>query len=199
MIKSLLSSFFLTLTITLVTGLLFPGALTAASKLLFPFNAQGSLIRGADGRIIGSSLIGQGFTQAKYFHPRPSAAGAGYAAEASSGTNLCPTSAKLLIGSKDFSSVKQLADEYRNENGLAADAAVPLDAATRSASGLDPDISPENALLQARRVAAARGLPESSVIDLVKTSVKQRELGVFGEPRVNVLLLNLRLDRLKAN
>jgi K+-transporting ATPase ATPase C chain len=173
--------------------------LSAASNVLFPFNSQGSLIKGADGQIIGSSLIGQRFAQAKYFHPRPSAAGAGYAAEASSGTNLCPSSAKLIMGSKDFSSVKQLADDYRKENVLAADAAVPVDAVTRSASGLDPDISPANALLQVKRVASSRGLTEASVIDLVKRNVKQRELGVLGEPRVNVLLLNLELDRLKVN
>jgi K+-transporting ATPase ATPase C chain len=199
MIKPLLNSFFLTLIITLVTGVLFPGMLSAASNVLFPFNSQGSLIKGADGQIIGSSLIGQRFAQAKYFHPRPSAAGAGYAAEASSGTNLCPSSAKLIMGSKDFSSVKQLADDYRKENVLAADAAVPVDAVTRSASGLDPDISPANALLQVKRVASSRGLTEASVIDLVKRNVKQRELGVLGEPRVNVLLLNLELDRLKVN
>jgi K+-transporting ATPase ATPase C chain len=154
---------------------------------------------------VGSDLIGQGFSAAAYFHPRPSAAGAGYDASASGGTNLGPTSAKLIHGIHrtlasggddpgNFDGIGDLAAAYRERNGLAAGAPVPADAVTRSGSGLDPHISPANAELQVARVAKARGLPEESVRRLVARNTRGRQLGFLGEPRVNVLLLNLALD-----
>jgi K+-transporting ATPase ATPase C chain len=153
---------------------------------------------------VGSSLLGQSFTKPEYFHPRPSAAGAGYDAANSSGTNLGPTSDKLVNGIKDDPATKDvdetylgfgdLAKAYREENGLAGDAVSPADAATRSASGLDPEISPGNAELQAARVAKARGLAEDRVKQLVAEHTRGRTAGFIGEPRVNVLELNLALD-----
>jgi K+-transporting ATPase ATPase C chain len=165
------------------------------------------MIRDSSGQVIGSALIGQSFSQAQYFHPRPSAAGAGYDAANSSGTNLGPTSIKLIDGTKDdpktpnvdesYLGFRTLADAYRIGNGLAANAVIPADAATRSASGLDPDISPANAALQAPRVAKARHLETAQVLALVNQHTSQRTLGLFGEPRVNVLRLNLALSQLK--
>jgi potassium-transporting ATPase KdpC subunit len=198
MFRQLLITLRLTIVLAIVTGIILPLILAGVARVILPEQAAGSLLRQADGRIVGSRLIGQTFTRAEYFHSRPSAAGAGYAAEASSGTNLGPTSAKLIEGTKDFSSVKQLAEQYRKENGLDAKSVVPVDAVTRSGSGLDPDISPDNALLQVVRVAKARNLPEVSVTNLVKAHVEGRQLGFLGEPRVNVLLLNLELDKLKS-
>ena len=194
----------LTVFFVVVTGLLFPGAIWAIGNVAFPHQAGGSLIKDAKGNVVGSELIGQGFTKPEYFHPRPSAAGAGYDAANSSGTNLGPTSAKLVSGVKDdpatkdvdesFSGFGDLAQAYREENGLAAHATVPADAATRSASGLDPDISPANAQLQAARVANARGVSRARVLELVQANTAGRFAGVIGEPRVNVLELNLALD-----
>jgi K+-transporting ATPase ATPase C chain len=149
-------------------------------------------------------LIGQSFTGPGYFHPRPSAAGAGYDAANSGGTNLGPTSAKLVNGVQDnpatkdtdgsFAGIKQLAQSYRKENGLPSGAPVPADAVTRSASGLDPDISPANAYLQAARVAKARGIPLDQIKRLIHEHTTGRQLGFLGEPRVNVLALNTALD-----
>ncbi|MGZ8449676.1 MAG: K(+)-transporting ATPase subunit C, partial [Candidatus Deferrimicrobiaceae bacterium] len=136
----------------------------------------------------GSTLIGQGFAGPAYFHPRPSAAGQGYDATGSSGTNLGPTSKKLI------ESVKERVAAYRTENGLATDARVPADAVTSSASGLDPQIGVRNALLQAARVARARGIGEIDVLAKVSAHTEGRTLGLLGEPRVNVLTLNLSLD-----
>jgi K+-transporting ATPase ATPase C chain len=137
---------------------------------------------------VGSSLLAQGFTAPKYFHPRPSAAGQGYDAVNSGGTNLGPTSKKLI------EDVKQRVADYRSENGLPPDVRVPADAVTSSASGLDPHISVRNALLQAARVAKARGIGEKDVLAKVGAHTEGRTLGLLGEPRVNVLTLNLSLD-----
>jgi K+-transporting ATPase ATPase C chain len=190
---------------TVVFGVLFPLAVTGLSWLIFPRHAGGSLVV-RDGRVIGSTLIGQGFATARYFHPRPSAAGAGYDAGASAGTNLGPTSDKLIHGIHkklpngqddpgNFDGIADLVRAYRAENGLAPDTPIPADAVTRSASGLDPEISPANAELQIGRVASARGLPPESVRALVARHTQPRQLGILGEPRVNVLELNLDLDR----
>jgi potassium-transporting ATPase KdpC subunit len=192
---------------TLLTGLIFPGIVTGIAILAFPKQAHGSLIE-ANGKIIGSELIGQSFTKPEYFHPRPSAAGSSYDGASSGGTNLGPTSGKLLNGihkktadGKDdpgnFDGIKDLTAAYRMENSLVADASVPADAVTRSASGLDPHISPENALLQAARVAKARGKQPDEIKALVGQHIEARALGLFGEPRVNVLALNRALDGLK--
>ena len=189
---------------TLLFGLAFPFAITAIATLAFPHQAAGSLVA-RDGHVAGSRLIAQGFTGAGYFHPRPSAAGAGYDGGASGGTNLGPTSDKLINGIHrklpngeddpgDFDGIRDLAAAYRKENGLAPGTPLPADAVTRSASGLDPDVSPANAQLQVARVAAARGLVPQLVRHLVDAHTRPRQLGVLGEPRVNVLELNLALD-----
>lgn len=197
----------LTLLFAFVTGLVFPAAVWAIGRVAFPEQASGSLLKNARGDVIGSRLLGQAFARPEYFHPRPSAAGAGYDAANSGGTNLGPTSDKLVHGSKDDPTTKgvdesyagfgDLARAYRAENGLAAAAPIPADAATRSASGLDPHISPQNAWLQAPRVAKARGLSAERVRGLVAEHAEARALGAIGEPRVNVLELNLALDQLK--
>lgn len=194
----------LTALFVVVTGLLFPLTIWAIGRLAFPHQAAGSLIHDAQGNVIGSILIGQAFSKPQYFHPRPSAAGAGYDAANSSGTNLGPTSDKLVNGVKDdpltqnadesYPGFRELARAYREENGLAADAMIPADAATRSASGLDPHISPANAALQAARVAHARNLSVGRVQALVARFTETRTLGLLGEPRVNVLLINRVLD-----
>jgi K+-transporting ATPase ATPase C chain len=183
------------LAFAVLTGLVFPAAITGIAQAVFPRQANGSLIR-RDGKVVGSALIGQTFTSARYFHPRPSAAGGGYDAAASGGTNLGPTSAKLIHGSSGFPGIEQLVAGYRRENGLPADTVLPADALTRSASGLDPHISPANADLQVARVARARDLPEETVRALVASHTEGRTLGLLGDPRVNVLLLNLALDDL---
>jgi K+-transporting ATPase ATPase C chain len=166
---------------------LYPAGVWVLAQGLFPAKANGSLIvRG--GTTLGSSLIGQDFAGPKYFHPRPSAAGQGYDAASSGGSNLGPTSKKLA------DTVRQRAAAYRSENNLGPEILVPADAVTASASGLDPHISLNNALLQAPRVARARGLGEMAVRKLVEAYTEGRDLGIFGEPRVNVLMLNLALD-----
>lgn len=205
--KQLRPAIVLTLFFVVLTGLIFPGVVWAIGRVAFPNQAGGSLIRDARGNTVGSALLGQTFTKPEYFHPRPSAAGAGYDAASSSGTNLGPTSDKLINGVKDdpatkdvdesYAGFRDLAKAYREENGLAPDAVIPADAATRSASGLDPDISPANAELQVGRVAKARGLDTARVQQLVSEHESGRFLGIVGEPRVNVLQLNLALDALK--
>jgi potassium-transporting ATPase KdpC subunit len=197
----------LTAFFVVLTGLIFPGVVWALGQTLFPWQANGSLVKDQRGNVVGSALLGQSFTQPRYFHPRPSAAGAGYDAANSSGTNLGPTSDKLVNGVKDdpatpdvdesYLGFAELARQYRAENGLAEGARVPADAATRSASGLDPDVSEANALLQVDRVAQARGKSKSAITDLVHRLTAGRTLGVLGEPRVNVLELNLALDRMQ--
>jgi potassium-transporting ATPase KdpC subunit len=198
--KHLRASIVFTLFFVIVTGFAFPAVIYALSQSLFPHQANGSLVTGKDGSVIGSGLIGQNFTKPEFFHPRPSAAGSGYDAANSSGTNLGPTSDKLINGvhdpknpSGDFDGVVDLAKKYRMENGLAKDAPVPVDAVTRSASGLDPDISVENAMLQARRVAAARHVDLAQIESLIREVTQGPFLSVFGPNRVNVLRLNVKL------
>lgn len=187
-IKEIRISLVATATLVIVLCGIYPFAVWLLAQGLFPSKANGSLIA-RDGITIGSALLSQGFTDRKYFHPRPSAAGDGYDAMHSGGSNLGPTSKKLI------DMVKKRVDEYRSENHLTPDVLVPADAVTASASGLDPHISLRNALLQASRVAEARGLSEEAVLKMIKIHTEHRQLGILGEPRVNVLLLNLDLDR----
>lgn len=170
----------------LVSGV-YPLAVWVLAQGAFPDRANGSLVR-RNGSVAGSELIGQPFKGPGYFHPRPSAAGEGYDALRSGGTNLGPLSKALV------DAVGLRAAAYREENGLPAGSPVPVDAVTASGSGLDPHISPANARLQARRVAAARGLPDAEVLRLIQAHTEGRTLGILGEPRVNVLRLNLALD-----
>jgi potassium-transporting ATPase KdpC subunit len=177
----------MTIVLTVLTGLIYPGVVTALSQLLFPHQANGSLIS-QKGQIVGSELIGQNFTRPEYFQGRPSAAGSGYDAGASSGSNLGPTSQKLM------DRVKGSVTEYRKANG-GAEGQLPADSVTASASGLDPHITPANAAMQLPRVAAARGVSSAEINNLVSRYTEGRDLGVLGEPRVNVLALNLALDQ----
>ena len=177
---------FLTFVLIVVTGLIYPGVVTAVARLVFPNQARGSLVT-ANGQVIGSSLIGQQFTKPWYFHPRPSAAGNGYDATASGGTNKGPTDRKLA----DTLVAGAIAQA---ESAGVLKGRVPSDMATASASGLDPHISPANALFQVARVAAARGVDTSQLRDLALHYVESRQFGFLGEPRVNVLALNVALD-----
>jgi K+-transporting ATPase ATPase C chain len=175
-----------TLSLAILLCGIYPLLVWIVGQGLFPAESNGSLLA-HKGTIVGSSLLSQGFTDPKYFHPRPSAAGQGYDAAGSGGSNLGPTSKKLVDG------VRQRVVDYRIENGLGPDAMVPADAVTASASGLDPHISEENALLQARRVAKARSLAVELVREKIDAHTEGRSLGILGEPRVNVLMLNLDL------
>lgn len=176
------------LALTVLTGVAYPLALTGVAQVVFPERADGSLIK-RDGQTVGSRLLGRQFSSPRYFHPRPSAAGDGYDAMASSASNLGPTNEEFL------SEVRKRVAAYRRENGLARGAEVPADAVTASGSGLDPHISPANAHIQAARVARARGLGLDEVLALVDEHTDGRSLGFLGEPGVNVLELNLALDR----
>ena len=173
--------------LTLLTGLAYPLALTGVAQVAFPSRADGSLIE-RNGQLVGSRLIGQAFAGARYFHARPSAAGDGYDAMASSASNLGPTNPELL------NAVRERAAVYRRENDLGAGVRVPIDAVTASGSGLDPDISVANARLQAPRIARARGFELNIVLTLIEKHTDGRSLGFLGEPGVNVLELNLALD-----
>jgi K+-transporting ATPase ATPase C chain len=170
---------------TLLLGLAYPLAVTGVAQAAFPAQANGSLLRDAKGAVVGSALIGQPFAKAEYLHPRPSAAGNGYDASASSGSNMGPLNDKLIEREKAE------ADAVRAES---PGAAIPADAVTTSASGLDPDISPAYARLQAARVAKARGLSTAAVLAVVESQVKPPLLGFIGQPRVNVLAANRALD-----
>ena len=240
MIKELGSGFRLTLIFTVVLGLLYPAVMTGVSELIFPKHSNGSLVT-VNGKVVGSSLIGQPFTKPEYFHPRPSAAGNGYDATASGGSNLGPTSAKLLHGTTkiddkknevvDFDGINLRIvhycldndipyqssvplDQFKDSHGdlddvklikafnddktpllFTAKAPIPPDAVTASASGLDPHISPANAETQSARVAKARGVSADQVKQLIAQFTDRADLGFLGEPRVNVLMLNIALDQ----
>jgi K+-transporting ATPase ATPase C chain len=191
MIKSILNelriSFIATLCLAVLLCGIYPALVWAVAQGLFHSQANGSLVS-VKGQVIGSSLLGQQFSGPGYFHPRPSAAGDGYDAANSSGSNLGPTSQKLIAA------VKERVATYRAENNLAPGVLIPVDAVTASASGLDPHISVSNTLLQARRVAKARGVSEETVRGRIAAHTEGRALGILGEPRVNVLMLNLDLD-----
>jgi len=240
MIKELGAGFRLMLAFTVLTGLLYPGIITGVSQLVFPTRANGSLVT-VNGKIVGSNLIGQNFSKPEYFHPRPSAAGNGYDATASGGTNLGPTSAKLIRGTTQIDDKKKESvafdgisvrivhyclendipyessmplDQFKNAQGdlddvklikafnddkqpllFTAKASIPADAVTASASGLDPHISPANAEAQAARVASVRKVGVDEVRQLITGSTEAADLGFLGEPRVNVLKLNIAIDQ----
>jgi len=240
MLKELKTGLLMMTAMTVLTGVVYPGVVTVLSQTLFASQANGSLVT-MNGQVVGSRLIGQGFSKPEYFHPRPSSAGAGYDATSSAGSNLGPTSAKLFNGvvniddkgreSVGFDGIKLRVlhycidndipyessariDSFKDARGTLDDVKlikafsddtlpltvtpktrIPADAVTGSASGLDPDITPRNAELQAVRVAKARGLPEDRVRSLVAQHTEGRTLGFLGEPHVNVLELNLALDQ----
>jgi len=240
MLKEIGPGFRFTLAFTILTGLIYPVVMTGISQVIFPKQANGSLVT-VNGKVVGSSLIGQNFSKAEYFHPRPSSAGNGYDATASSGSNLGPTSAKLLRGTTkmddkknevvDFDGINLRTVHYCLENDIPYESSIPLDqfktdkgelddvklikafnddkaplvfrskvpipadALTASGSGLDPHISAGNAEAQAARVAKARNAPVDQVKELIAQSTENADLGFLGEPRVNVLMLNVALDQ----
>ena len=199
MIKQIRPTLVLLVALTAITGLAYPFAMTGLAQLVFPYQAQGSLLHDKDGKVIGSALIGQSFADARYFHGRPSATTepdpkdptktvpTPYAADNSAGSNLGPTNKALI------DRVQGDVDKLKAEN---PDGPIPADLVTTSASGLDPDISPEAASFQVPRVAKARNVPADQVKQLVDQTIQGRTLGIFGEPRVNVLALNIALDGL---
>jgi potassium-transporting ATPase KdpC subunit len=187
-LRQLRPAFLAVVAFTVICGLAYPLVVTAIAQVGWKDTANGSLIT-RDGVVVGSELIGQNFTSPDYFHPRPSAAGDGYDGTASSGSNFGPTNEEYLA------TVADRVAAYREENGLAPTELVPVDAVTASGSGLDPQISVRNAELQAPRVASARGMELSAVLALIDEHTSDRPLGILGDPGVNVLELNLDLDR----
>jgi potassium-transporting ATPase KdpC subunit len=182
----------MTLVLTVLTGIIYPVVMTVLSETFFPFQARGSLIT-RDGHVAGSKLIGQNFSAPNYFHGRPSAAGdKGYDATSSSGSNLGPTNKALI------DATRQRLKEVLEQNPGTSAADVPTSQITGSGSGLDPEISPAGAVIQAARVAKARGMSDQAVLDLIRAHTRTRWAGVLGEPGVNVLELNLALDDLTA-
>jgi len=189
--RQLFPALMMTIALTVLTGLMYPLVVTGVAQGLFKARANGSLVK-VDGKAVGSSLLGQSFTHYKYFQPRPSAAGDGYDGLSSSASNLGPANADLL------KTIHDRAVAYRRRNGLSPTAQVPVDAVTASASGLDPDISIANARVQAARVARVRSLPVATVLAAIGRHTHNRQWGFLGERAVNVLELNLDLDRLSA-
>jgi K+-transporting ATPase ATPase C chain len=188
--RQLVPALMMTIALTVLTGLLYPLVVTGVAQGLFRGRANGSLVK-VNGKVIGSSLLGQGFTRAKYFLPRPSATGTSeYNGLASGASNLGPSNPDLL------KTIKERAVAYRRLNDMAANARVPVDAVTASSSGLDPDISIANARIQATRVAKVRSLSRSTVLAAVDRHTENRQWGFLGERVVNVLELNLDLDRM---
>ncbi|MHB8277267.1 MAG: K(+)-transporting ATPase subunit C [Candidatus Humimicrobiaceae bacterium] len=190
MVKNILRSFLLLIIFTIILGFLYPLLITGISKIIFHYRSSGSLIKYGD-KIVGSELIGQNFTGEQYLHPRPSAAGKdGYDPLSSGGSNYAPTNEDFI------SAVKERISNLRKENNLEDYIKIPSDAVTSSGSGLDPDISVDNAILQADRIAKKRNIPVSEINDLIRQNTEKRMLGFLGEPKVNVLKLNLLLDNL---
>jgi potassium-transporting ATPase KdpC subunit len=190
MYKNILRSFLLLIIFTIVLGLIYPLLITGIAKIISPYRSSGSLIKYED-KIVGSELIGQNFTGEQYFHPRPSAAGKdGYDSLSSGSLNYAPANENFI------SAVKERISNFRKENNLEDNVKIPSDAVTSSGSGLDPDISISNAILQAGRIAKKRNIPVSEINDLIRQNTAKRMLGFLGEPKVNVLKLNLLLDNL---
>lgn len=190
MFKNILRSFLLLIIFTIILGFLYPLLITGISKIIFPYRSSGSLIKYGD-KIVGSELIGQNFIGEQYFHPRPSSAGKdGYDPLSSGGSNYASTNEDFI------SAVKERISNFKRENNLKDYIKIPSDVVTSSGSGLDPDISVDNAILQADRIAKKRNIPVSEINDLIRQNTEKKMLGFLGEPKVNVLKLNLLLDNL---